>query len=295
MTYFGFLLRFLLIPILILLIITYWDHRKNKQVNGFRNGRSVWIGIGIHILLAVMYTTPWDNYLVATGVWYYNPKLVTGLVIGYVPIEEYTFFVLETILAGLWWWFLARRLSLYPLPSHAGKAGFIPSRILVYLRRRSAVATSTCLLALLWLLSSYLFFAGAAKWTYLSLILFWALPPIFMQLLFGADILWHYRRLVFWGVAVPGLYLSLMDIAALQETTWSISSAQTTGILFFGILPLEEVVFFFITNVLITFGMTLLLADVSQERFTAIRKQVQPHLERRQRRKERHLPDPQSR
>ena len=69
----------------------------------------VWIAIGIHILLALIYTTPWDNYLVATGVWYYNPQLVTGIVFGYVPIEEYTFFVLETLFAGLWWWFLARR------------------------------------------------------------------------------------------------------------------------------------------------------------------------------------------
>ena len=101
MTYFGFLLRFLVFPILIFLVITYWDNRGNKQTTGFQNGRTVWIGIGIHILLAVFYTTPWDHYLVATSVWYYNPKLVTGLLIGYVPVEEYTFFVLETFLSGL--------------------------------------------------------------------------------------------------------------------------------------------------------------------------------------------------
>jgi len=284
MTYFGFLLCFLVIPILIFLAIAYWDQKNNQPINGFRNGRAVWIGIGIHILLAVIYTTPWDNYLVATGVWYYNPKLVTGLLIGYVPIEEYTFFVLETILSGLWWWFLARRMALSPFPP---KDSFNPTNFPIYV--------SSCLLLPLWLLFTYLFFFGASTWTYLSIILFWALPPIFMQLLFGADILWHYRRLVFWGIVVPGLYLSLMDIVALQETTWSISPAQTTGILFFGILPLEEVVFFFITNVLITFGMTLLLANVSQERFAAFRKRVQPHLERRQRRKEKRTLDPQSR
>jgi len=111
--------------------------------------------------------------------------------------------------------------------------------------------------------------------TYLSITLFWALPAILPQLLFGADILWHYRKLVFWAIMVPGTYLSLMDIVALQDTTWSISKNQTTGILFFGILPLEEVVFFFITNVLITFGMTLLLANVSQKRLSAIKEQVQ--------------------
>jgi putative membrane protein len=215
----------------------------------------------------VIYTTPWDNYLVATGVWYYNPELVTGRLIGYVPIEEYTFFVLETILSGLWWWFLARRLSPLSIKERPGvKESFQPNKRLVYL--------SSCFLAFLWLLFTYLFFFGAPKWTYLSITLFWALPAILPQLLFGADILWHYRRLVFWGIFVPGLYLSLMDIVALTETTWSISPSQTTGILFFGVLPLEEVVFFFITNVLIINGMTLLLANISQERFVELKQIV---------------------
>src|SRR5688500_4247329 len=249
MTYFGFLLRFLLIPILIFLFITAWDNKTNKQITGFRNGRAVWIGIAIHVLLAVIYTTPWDNYLVATGVWYYNPELVTGFVIGYVPMEEYTFFVVETILAGLWWWFLARRVSI-------PQKEFKPNKLPVYM--------STCLAILLWVIFTYLFFFGGIKWTYVCLILLWALPAILPQLLFGADILWHYRKLVTLAIFVPGTYLSLMDIIALKDTTWSISHAQTTGILFFGILPLEEVVFFFITNVLITFGMTLLLANVSR-------------------------------
>ena len=273
MTYFGFLLRFLLIPILVFLAITYWDNQRDKQIHRFRNGRAVWIGIALHVLLAVVYTTPWDNYLVATGVWYYNSELVTGIVLGYVPLEEYTFFVLETILAGLWWWFLARRISLNPNPSPPGRGEFTPNKPLVYL--------STGVLAILWPIFTYLFFFGAPNWTYLAIILFWALPPIMIQMIFGADILWHYRKLVFWSLFVPGLYLSLMDIIALSDTTWSISPSQTTGILFFGILPLEEVVFFFITNVLITFGLTLLLADVSQERFAEIKNQVRVWKEKR--------------
>jgi lycopene cyclase domain-containing protein len=294
MTYFSFLLRFLLIPILILLAIAWWDNKRDKQIHGFRNGRAVWTAIGIHVLLAVLYTTPWDNYLVATGVWYYNRELVTGFVLGYVPVEEYTFFVLETILAGLWWWFLARRLSPPRFVSAAAPlthlhlslstaqvssrrfigspAEFKPNKNLVYL--------STCVLVCLWLLFTYLFFFGAAKWTYLSITLFWALPAILPQLLFGADILWHYRRLVAISFLIPTTYLSLIDIVALKGTTWSISPSQTTGLLFFGILPLEEVVFFFITNVLLAFGITLLLADVSQARFAAIKAQARSWKER---------------
>ena len=252
MTYFGFLLRFLVIPIIIFLAITWWDNKNNRSTNGFNNGKAVWIAILVHIALAVTYTTPWDNYLVATGVWYYNPNLVTGIVIGYVPIEEYTFFVLETILAGLWWWFLARRL---PEPINE----FKPSK--------TGRIISFSVLFVLWVIFTYLFFFGGVELTYLSIILFWALPAIFPQMLYGADILWHYRKLVFTTIFVPGLYLSLMDIIALTDTTWSISKKQTTGILFFNILPLEEVLFFFITNVLIGFGMTLLLSKLGIKRF----------------------------
>jgi lycopene cyclase domain-containing protein len=144
---------------------------------------------------------------------------------------------------------------------------FKPNKRLVYL--------SACVLVFLWLIFTYLFFFGAPRWTYLSITLFWALPAILPQLLFGADILWHYRKLVCWGIFIPAMYLSLMDIVALTDTTWSISKAQTTGILFFGILPLEEVVFFFITNVLIINGMTLLLANLSQERFVAMKQTIE--------------------
>lgn len=252
MTYFEFLLRFLVIPILIFLAITWWDNKNNRPTPGFQNGRAVWIAILVHVLLAVTYTTPWDNYLVATGVWYYNPDLVTGIVIGYVPIEEYTFFVLETILAGLWWWFLARRIPEPAKPLNASKSG----RVIAF-----------SILLVIWFVFTYLFFFGSVEWTYLSIILFWALPAIFPQFLFGADILWHYRKLVFTAIFVPGLYLSLMDILALTDTTWSISKEQTLGILFVNILPLEEVLFFFITNVLIGFGMTLMLSTLGRKRF----------------------------
>jgi putative membrane protein len=139
---------------------------------------------------------------------------------------------------------------------------------------------SAFILIVSWIIFTYLFFFGEAAWTYLSITLFWALPAILMQVLFGADILWHYRKLVAWAILVPGTYLSLMDIVALKETTWSISPTQTTGVLFFGVLPLEEVVFFFITNILVIFGMTLLLSNVSQARFKQIKEQLRGWKER---------------
>lgn len=251
MTYFGFLFRFLIIPIIILFAIYFLDEKNRKEISGFKNGRAVWIAIAIHIALALIYTTPWDNYLVATGVWYYNPQLVTGIVLGYVPIEEYTFFILETLFAGLWWWFLARRLN-------PNAENFSPSK--------KIRVGSFIVLAILWVIFTILFFTGDSSLTYLSIIIFWAFPAIAPQLLFGADILWHHRKLVMLIILPMGIYLSAVDSLAIADTTWTIAPNQSTGILLGGILPIEEMIFFFITVTLITFGMTLLLAEKAQTR-----------------------------
>ena len=60
-----------------------------------------WVGVILLPILAVLWTTPWDNYLVASGVWRYDPKKVWNVVLGYVPLEEYLFFVLQSLAVGL--------------------------------------------------------------------------------------------------------------------------------------------------------------------------------------------------
>ena len=77
-----------------------------------------WAVLWGHVLIALIWTTPWDNYLVATRVWWYDPALVTGLTLGWVPIEEYTFFVVQTLMAGLWLLAWMRRL---PAPRAEGQ------------------------------------------------------------------------------------------------------------------------------------------------------------------------------
>jgi lycopene cyclase domain-containing protein len=48
-------------------------------------------------IIAVVWTTPWDNYLVASGVWRYDKTKVWNVILGYVPLEEYLFFVLQSL------------------------------------------------------------------------------------------------------------------------------------------------------------------------------------------------------
>lgn len=258
MTYFGFLLQFVCLPIGLLLLV-HWLLRRRRPLPTALLGFSPILAIAIHILLAVIYTTPWDNYLVATRVWWYDPELVTGIVLGWVPIEEYTFFILQSLFTGLWLLLLMRLI-----PTRDGLFA-VSSPV-----RRWATVTSL----LIWIISVVLLVAGPDSTNYLALELSWALLPLTVQLAFGADIIWRHRWLVLWAILFPTIYLSAADSLAISGGTWTIDPAQSLQQYLGGILPIEELLFFLLTNTMLVFGMTLLLSRESQRR---LREEVLPH------------------
>ncbi|MDX1663567.1 MAG: lycopene cyclase domain-containing protein [Candidatus Promineifilaceae bacterium] len=257
MSYFAFLALFLGLPILLLALVLRGKQEAGRPVVRFLPDPSPYTVILLHVVIAVLYTTPWDNYLVATRVWWYDPELVTGITFGWVPIEEYTFFVLQPILTGLWLLFLARRLT-------APAAPFQPRPDV---RRRLLAG-----IGLVWAASLALLLSGWEPGTYLALQLVWALPPIALQIAYGADILWHYRRLVLFAILIPTIYLGAADAVAIQAGTWTISPTQSLGIEIAGRLPLEELLFFFLTNTLIAFGVSLSLVPESRQRLRQIQR-----------------------
>ena len=251
MTYFGFLVLFLSLPLLVLAVLTRRDSRRGITLPDELQNYPAWIVLLAHVIVAIIYTTPWDNYLVATRVWWYDPGFVTGITLGWVPLEEYPFFILQTIVAGLWLVYLARRLAVDSRPvRHAQQMRWL----------------TTLLLGLIWLVAGLILIRGWAPGTYLALELIWALPPIMLQLGFGADILWRHRRLVLAALLPPLIYLSFADALAIRSGTWTINPAQSLNIFLGGHLPVEEFIFFLLTNTLVVFGMVLVLARESQAR-----------------------------
>lgn len=161
---------------------------------------------------------------------------------------SHVFFVLQPILTGLWGLFLSRRLA----KTHGSVANQAALR-------RSAVLAG----GLVWLGAMAILLSGWQPGTYLELELGWMLPPILLQLAFGADILWHHRRQVTLALLPATLYYVAADTVALHAGTWTIDPAQSLGFFLGGLLPVEEFIFFFLTNTLIVFGMVLLLATES--------------------------------
>ena len=237
MTYLSFLLLFLGLPLAALLALM----AARRQLPT----RRVLMAVGVHILLALVYTTPWDNYLVATGVWAYARARVLGVTLGWVPLEEYGFFVLQTLLTGL----------CAALLTTGWPASFVTrSRLPGWLKPAAVIGMGG-----LWALAVWMLAAGWKPGTYLGLELAWALPPIALQVALGADELWSHRRAVLTGLLPITLYLCAADALAIRAGVWHISEAQSLR-LFLGGLPIEEAVFFLLTNTLVVFGVTLLLA-----------------------------------
>ena len=254
MKYFGFLARFVVVPLIALMLIAWRDSKRGKKLPPAFQGLSPTAATLGHVIMAVAYTTPWDNYLVATRVWWYDPKLVTGLVLGWVPIEEYTFFVLQTLLTGSWMLFLARNLPVNEQkPKHP---------MLIRLGMTAA-------LGLIWARSVMGLLRGGKSRTYLTITLSWALIPIMLQTLFGGDILWQHRRLVALGIIPTSIYLSAADSLAIEGGTWTINPEKSVNFKIGGKLPFEEALFFFLTNTLISLGFTLVLSKESQRRAPA--------------------------
>ena len=251
MTYLSFLVVFLMVPLAAVGLLRLRDAgRGRRRPRALSAWPAAWV-VGVHVLVAVVYTTPWDNYLVATGVWFYDPSLVLGVTLGWVPLEEYLFFVLQSLLIGGWLLWLARRL---PLPAERLHPQGLALRV-----------GGAALLLVGALTAAGVLWAGWRPGTYLALTLAWALPPIALQLATGADILWQHRRLVAAALLPPVAFLSAADTLAIRAGTWTIAPGQSLGV-FLGTLPLEELVFFGLTSTLLVFGMVLALAPETQAR-----------------------------
>jgi len=199
------------------------------------DSRRVASGLLVITLLAVVYTLPWDDYLIRRGVWVYGVDVVAGR-LWTVPVGEILFFVFQPILTALWL-YQCRFPTDYPLAAS-------------HRQRAVGVAAGVGVGAL-----------GAGLLTgestfYLGAILAWASPIVAIQWGFGWPQLWAARRTVTLAVGVPTAYLWVVDWMALSLGLWTISPQYSVGIAPFG-FPIEEALFFLVTNLFVVQGLVL--------------------------------------
>lgn len=94
-------------------------------------------------------------------------------------------------------------------------------------------------------------------WTYLVLELVWALPVLGSQWAAGFRTLLSTWRVVAVAVAVLSAYLTVSDGFAIRSGIWQIHGSRASGIVI-GPVPVEEVLFFLFTNLMIVQTVVLI-------------------------------------
>ncbi len=235
-TYLGFELALVVPPLLLLAALSRVHPTATR-------GRRYAIGVVVIVALAVVYTTPWDNLLIERGAWAYGEGVTTRHLWA-APIGEYLFFILQPILVALW-------LSLFDVPTDSDLSIPARSRLIGGLAGGTIFAIGVGLIAL------------GTSTLYLGAILAWGGPILAIQWAFGWPHLIRARRAVTLGIGVPTAYLWVVDWYAISNGLWTISPAYTVGVAPFG-LPIEEMIFFLMTNVFIVQGLVLYLWLVEQ-------------------------------
>lgn len=220
-------------------------------LHGRRVPRVLVLAAGALALLALVWTAPWDEHLVRTGVWSYGTDRVLAT-IGSVPAEEYAFVVLLVVLVAAWG---ARTGLLDPVLAGPG-----PVR-----GSRAAGALGWFVVAVI----GALLVVVGGQLRYLGLLLVWAAPPLALQHAVAGDLLGG-RRSARALLALPvALWLCAADRLALADGVWSIAPASSTGVLLLG-LPLEEALFFLLTCVLVADGLLLAVDARARARARAL-------------------------
>ncbi len=236
MSYLTFLIFLVLIPAFVLLLVFQIRAKKSGDRG---QGQWHWKGTVLLASIAFVWTTPWDNYIVAKEVWSYGADRVLA-VIGYVPLEEYLFFVLMPL-------FNSTLIACLFSGSLTGESTWRERQALSRVIAIGMGALLMCVAGLLQVKESF---------TYLSLILFWFVPPLVLQWVFDPQSLTRKLGVLLPATLLPTLYFSIVDAFAIREGIWTIHDATRSG-WELGSLPFEEAFFFFIVSLLLAQGLIL--------------------------------------
>lgn len=220
----------LTLPLLALL----WYLTPSYEPKRRRRGAA---GLAILVSIAFAYTTPWGSYMIQRGVWWYGEGVVAASLLS-IPLGEYLFFLIQTLIVGLYLYWRGFDPSYEP-----GDFARFP--------RIAGVGVGATLFGVgLWMA------VQQDSWLYLGGLLAWVGPVVALQWAVGGGYLVRRPRAWIEAALVPSVYLWAIDRWAIGRGLWIISDQYTTGIAPFG-LPIEEILFFVSAGVMTVTGLVL--------------------------------------
>lgn len=229
---YAYLLYHVIFTVPILCILYYLQEDLGTK----RNRRRLQ-SICILILIAYMYSVPWDNIMISLEVWEYSDIVL--VTIWYAPLGEYIFFGIQTIIIGLYLYYIDFN------PSHRKSDLQLQNRIL-----------GSIFFILIAFIALYFIVFGSSSLLYLSSITLWTAPVLALQWIVGGNYLLRNLRVIVSTVVPVSVYLWTIDAIAIWFDLWIISTEYTTDIKL-GILPIEEMLFFTCANLMTVIGIIL--------------------------------------
>ena len=200
------------------------------------------------VLLAVMiFTTPWDNLAAKWGIWGFPREKFTAR-IGFLPVEEYAFFLLQS--ANV---MLAVRACFHFFPDWLSGVETEVGAFLWICLVASIIPWIMIAFALRWLRRK-----AGTRVNY-AVHLAWFLPVIYSQWVLANALFQDHTGLLVLITMMFGIYYTLADLVAVRGGTWYFDEKQITGLKLAGVLPWEEIAFFFLTSLLVAQSYLLLL------------------------------------
>ena len=98
------------------------------------------------------------------------------------------------------------------------------------------------------------------RWNYMIHLVGWSAPIFAAQWLLAHRAFRRNLGAVFWPALIGGTYFSVIDSVAVRAGIWFFDPRQILGI-FLGPLPLEEVLFFFLTSWLVSQSLVMFLPN----------------------------------
>jgi lycopene cyclase domain-containing protein len=237
MTYLRFHLLFNL-PLLIVLTACTWTVPWTAEELA---------ALGLVLLAVMIFTTPWDNLAAKWGIWGF-PREKYSLRLGYLPVEEYAFFLLQSVNVML----AIRALFRFFPDWELGQETEVGKWTLLCLGA-SLIPWLLVAMQLRWLRRHF-----GLRVNY-AVHLAWFLPVVYAQWVLAPWLFWAHAGLLALVTGVSGIYYTVADLAAVRAGTWFFDEKQITGVKLAGLLPWEEIAFFFLTSLLVAQSYLLLL------------------------------------
>lgn len=240
MTYARFHLL-LTLPVLVLLAVSD---------GGRAMGGKAVMAVTLVLCAVMVFTTPWDNYAAACGIWGF-PRGRYFFKIGWLPVEEYAFFVIQTLIVVFATSIVQRLLP--PASSLAEVEPMAPGTL---------ASMGSVILA--WLLIGILMRRlpqHRRSLHYAWHLLYWFLPIIALQWALAWPILAPRSVTLGMVTILVGGYLCVADWIAIRNGIWTFDHSQTTGHKLGKVMPWEEAAFFFLTSLLVAQSYIMLVPE----------------------------------